>query len=254
MKRRNAHVRTASEAEAAGRKAWSQSTQNGEHLHAAHPSEVHALGRQVLRQGLKAITHHPSIIEEELHTLGAFQKAPPMPQPNLLQSMIPVVGPAWEFAADVQRKRYGHAVLDAAVGALDLPVAKAAVRGGKLVLANKAFYRPGTLADEAFDWDKKVRPWMVENGHLQADQQGHHWGIRQNGPGKNIPKWIKNQTWNIKAMDPVTHGRVHHRVGDLPRFGHVERYVHGTPDWWKAAHASAAGHGAMAGAHSERHK
>lgn len=88
---------------------------------------------------------------------------------------------------------------------------------------------------------------MGKAGYLQKYQHGHHAIIPQNGWGKMVPKAIKNHPLNIKAMpDAVTHARIHHSGGGLPRFNPVERYIHGTPGWWKASHASAAAHTAMA--------
>jgi len=163
--------------------------------------------------------------------------------------MIPVVGPGWEFLADVQKEHYGHAALDAGVGLLDAQVGKAIIKGGMKVRAGKAFYVPQKekALEASFDWKKKVRPWMEAQDYLKPSQHGHHWFVPQNGWGKSISKKIKNQPWNIMAMpDEVTHGRLHHRVGDSPRFNALERYWHGTPNWWKALTGAPAAHGVMA--------
>jgi hypothetical protein len=85
---------------------------------------------------------------------------------------------------------------------------------------------------------------MQEKGFIEAGEHGHHWAIPQNQWGKDIPQWIKNQPWNIKSLDPVMHGRLDHRMGDLPRFSLAERLWHGTPAWFKAAAGSVSGHSA----------
>ncbi|MEI9889508.1 MAG: hypothetical protein WDN45_01745 [Caulobacteraceae bacterium] len=85
---------------------------------------------------------------------------------------------------------------------------------------------------------------LQKKGFIKAGEEGHHWAIPQNQWGKQIPEWIKNQTCNIKSLDPVTHGRLRHRVGDLPKFNLAEQLWHGTPAWSKAAAGSAAGHAA----------
>jgi hypothetical protein len=51
MAQRNADVALRPDAEAAGREAWEQATQNGQDLAAAQPSDVVALGADVLNQG-----------------------------------------------------------------------------------------------------------------------------------------------------------------------------------------------------------
>jgi hypothetical protein len=47
---------------------------------------------------------------------------------------------------------------------------------------------------------------------------------------------------------PLHHTRIHgaSRKFGLPQFNMVERYLHGTPTWWKAANGSALGHGVQA--------
>jgi hypothetical protein len=89
---------------------------------------------------------------------------------------------------------------------------------------------------------------MGEKGFLKPRQHRRHWAIPQNGWGKNGPDAIKNQPWNIKPMpDAITHWRLEHRVGDLPRFNLAERYWHGTPAWSKVATGAAIGHPVAAG-------
>ena len=66
-----------------------------------------------------------------------------------------------------------------------------------------------------------------------------------------VPNWIKNQPPFIHCMaDAVQHGRVHgpYTVDGvkLPRFNFAQRFLQGTPDWWKAFLASSAGHTATA--------
>jgi len=46
--------------------------------------------------------------------------------------------------------------------------------------------------------------------------------------------------------DAVTHGRIDHKVGDLPRFNPAQRYWYGTPAWSKVGTGAAIGHPAAA--------
>jgi hypothetical protein len=255
MRQRNAEVRTGHAAEAAGRSAWAHSTRTGGHLQAHHPDDVRALGKQVASYQPSKGGPHESIITTTGHAIERFQKGPPMPHPPLLVSAIPVVGPAWDLAADIQQKRYGHAAIDVGVGLLDASFAKAAVKGAGKVLAGKAFYRPVKVLKDPYNWKERVRPWMGEKGHLKEGQHGHHGLIPQNGWGKAVPNKIKNQPWNIKPMpDAATHMKIHGLFGH-PKFNPLERYWHGTPGWWKKANGSVAGHAVTAEeAHRSRHK
>lgn len=83
-------------------------------------------------------------------------------------------------------------------------------------------------------------------GLLEQGQHGHHWLIPQNGWGKGIPEAIKNQPWNIK---PMASAEVHARMrgatrSGLPEFNAIERYIHGTPTWWKVQNGVTAAHAA----------
>lgn len=173
--------------------------------------------------------------------------------PGFAESLIPVWGSGREAVADFQEGNYAGAALNGALAASDLFLAESIAKG----LAKGGFYIAEDLAKKApYGWKKEVRPWMGEKGHLKPRQHGHHWAIPQKGWGKQVPDAIKNQPWNIKPMpDATTHGRLEHRVGDLPRFNPVERYWHGTPAWSKVGTGAAVGHPvAAAKAHSDRRK
>jgi hypothetical protein len=173
--------------------------------------------------------------------------------PGFAESLIPVWGSGREAVADFQEGDYAGAALNGALAASDLFLAESIAKG----LAKGGFYFvKGAAKEGAYDWSRKVRPWMGEQGRLAPGQHGHHWAIPQNGWGKHVPDAIKNQPWNIKPMaDATTHWRLEHRVGDLPRFNPAERYWHGTPAWSKVATGGAVGHPAAAAkAHSDRRK
>jgi hypothetical protein len=173
--------------------------------------------------------------------LRDFQNGPKIPRPNVAESFIPVVGPAWQAAGDLQDRNYAGAAANAALAGSDLfvagAVAKDVARGGMYALKAAE-----SDAANPYAW-KAVRKWMGDKGFLDSGQHGHHWLIPQNKWGKNVPDWIKNHPLNIKPMpDAVTHWRIDHRVGGLPRFNPAQRYWFGTPDWLKVATGAAAGH------------
>lgn len=65
--------------------------------------------------------------------------------------------------------------------------------------------------------------------------------------GQDVPDAIKNQPWNIKPMPSAeAHTRMRGSTkSGLPKFNPVERYVYGTPAWWKVQNGVTAAHGAM---------
>lgn len=60
---------------------------------------------------------------------NAFQDGPDIPRPNLAQSFIPVVGPAWEAVADLQDGNYGGAAFNGLMAVGDVLPVGAAVKG-----------------------------------------------------------------------------------------------------------------------------
>jgi hypothetical protein len=241
VKDRRAQLQAQQQAEAAGRRAWVSSTRTGENLQAPQPADVLALGSR--SSGIPAVPDNggrpPSPLQGVSDAFSNFQKGPAIPRPNLAESFIPVVGPGWEAVADLQQGNYPGFALNTALAASDLflagSIAKGIAKGG-IYVADKA-----TTSAAPYAWHI-VRKDLQEKGFIKAGDEGHHWFIPQNQWGKNIPDWIKNQAWNIKSLDRVTHARLRNRIGDLPKFGPLDRLRYGTPTWAKVGAGSAVGH------------
>ena len=174
--------------------------------------------------------------------------------PGFAESLIPVWGSGRESVADFQEGDYAGAALNGALAASDLflagSIAKGVAKGGVYVVG-RAATKASTSTKGPYAWKEKVRPWMGKQGYLNKGQHGHHWAIPQNGWGKNVPEWIKNQPWNIKPMPEgpagaEMHGRLTGSYKGKPKFNAVERYVHGTPTWSKVGTGAAVGHPAGA--------
>jgi hypothetical protein len=148
---------------------------------------------------------------------------------------------------EMEQGHTARAVVDGITAGLDLTVASLALNGlqkGRIKLKG-----PFTWRTKPWEDGKGAREWMGETGFVEEGQHAHHALIPNKGWGKSIPDAIKNQPANIKPMEsPLTHTRIHSasRKFGLPRFNPIERYLHGTPTWWKAANASAVGHTAQA--------
>lgn len=164
--------------------------------------------------------------------------------PGFAESLIPVWGSGREAVADFQEGDYTGADLNGALAASDLflagSIANGIAKGGVSVATNVAKKAP-------YAWKEEVRPWMIKQGYVKPRQHGHHWAIPQNGWGKSVPEWLKNQPWNIKAMPEgpagaQMHGRMTNSYEGQPKFNAVERYVYGTPTWSKVVVGAAVGH------------
>ena len=268
---RNAAMAIKRAADAAGRQAWEDSVRDGEVIQAANPSDVIAIGMRRLRgsspNGAEAVSGRPlntatatddsapqaptktsaanadaSPWDAAKDAFGKFQNGPSIPPPSTLESFIPVVGPAWQAASDLQHRDYLGAAFNGGLAVSDLflggEILKGVAKGGGVFHGMASRTPP-------FGWPA-ARKWMKESGFLHPGEEGHHWLIPQNQWGRNIPDWLKNQPWNIMSLDKVTHGRLRHRMGESPRFNPAQRYLYGTPAWSKAATVSVVGHPAAA--------
>lgn len=157
--------------------------------------------------------------------------------------MAPIWGSGREALADLHDGDYIGAAGNGVMAVSDV----ALVKGALVAVGKGAVKVGGSYAWHSKPWDEVqgVRKWMGEKGYLKPGQHGHHGIIPQNGWGKAVPDYIKNQPWNIKALDPITHARVHGPVTidglKLPRFGLARRVWEGTPTWTKPAAASGVG-------------
>lgn len=147
------------------------------------------------------------------------------------------------FAREGRKKwengQYVQAVGDAAEGIGNLIVTVDTLSG----ISKGGLKLKGTFVWRTKPWEEAgARKWLGEKGFLEPGQHGHHALIPNNGWGKAVPDWFKNQPFNIKGMESAAqHGRVHGRYKGAPQFNALERYWYGTPQWWKAMNASVLG-------------
>ena len=167
--------------------------------------------------------------------------------PGLAESLVPVWGSAREAVADAYEGDVAGAVLNGALAGPVVFLAGAVVKGGGKGALKIA-------GPHAWKGRKGVRAWMGEKGHLAPGQHGHHWAIPQNGWGKPVPDFIKNQPWNINPMkDPTIHMRMDKSWLGAPRLTLPQRLWYGPPTWAKVGSGAAVGHPtAAAKAASER--
>jgi len=136
---------------------------------------------------------------------------------------------------EIEQGHLVRGIVDGAAAAADLQLSREVLGG----LRRGAFKLDGSHTHGA------TRKWLGKMGLAAKGQHAHHALVPNGGWGKLVPNAIKNQPWNYKMTEtPLHHIRIHSRSlkAGLPRFNAVERYVHGTPTWWKAANVSALSH------------
>lgn len=179
--------------------------------------------------------------------------------PGFAASLIPVWGSGREAVADFREGDYVGAGINGALAASDLFLAGGAAKG---IAKGAIKFKKGLTKAAPYKW-KNVRRRLGNENFLEKYQEGHHWLIPQGGPlGKAVPDVIKNQRWNImpipnNAAGRLEHARIHRPVTiratattpkiELKRYNALQRYIHGTPTYWKSTNGVAAGHAAAAG-------
>lgn len=202
-------------------------------------------------------------------SLSDFPRIPKISRPNLAASFIPVVGPAWEAAADIQDGKYWSAAFNAAMAVADatpigvvgkgvhavraLDKAKTAVeamkkaRGWTASTAKGAGIFQGGM-ESARDMSLYMRkaglakPGVAKAGAKQPEklEEVHHW-IELNGASRKEGNW-RNHPAFLKVLPKETHRRLHGAFNDKPRFNAVQRAWIGSPDWVKAVPAGLLGY------------
>ncbi len=186
--------------------------------------------------------------------------------PERAESMLPIWGPTREAIADLHDRDYlgaaGNTALAIADGPIVTTIARAALMQAAKTASNlaapaavkaamKKASKTGMRGKAPYSWSN-TRDRMLARGAVKPHQEVHHAFIPQRT--KSVPDLIRNHPLNLKVMPEGPEGRtihalIHHGLGKkntpqrLERFNPLQRYIYGTPTWWKAANL-AAGHGA----------
>jgi hypothetical protein len=157
------------------------------------------------------------------HPLEDFQNAPRIPRLNLAESFIPIVGPAWQAAGDLQDGRYRAAAFNAGMAALEvLPIGEIAESVSAASRISKKFgSNPRSFV--------AIRNAMKKLKMTREGEQEHHI-VPLQGDSRTAPNW-KNNLAFLKALTEETHMRLHKKWGGQPKFTPVEQLLHGSPDW-----------------------
>ncbi len=150
--------------------------------------------------------------------------------PSFPESLIPVYGPVAQANYDFSQGSWGWGMANVGLAALDgIPLRSA-----------ESHSQQGAWKFGSHTWDA-TRKWLTKCGWREfKGQEMHHWAILQNGWGKYMPDWLKNQPWNLMGMPDAAFHDALHGMGEDP-FNFAERLWYGTPNWLAAGMGSAAG-------------
>jgi len=167
-----------------------------------------------------------------------WQHGPKMQRPNLAESFIPVVGPAWEAAADLQDGNYGGAAFNGVMAVADaLPIGVAA-KGLKAASKGIGILKEGSVTADA------ARKVLRRVGMAKPGQEIHH-TVPLDGLGRNVQDW-RNHYAFLKPLPQDIHRRLTGRWMGKPELEPIRKIWHGTTDWQKAIPTGVAGYAADA--------
>ena len=216
--------------------------------HAAAATQPTPLSR-VSGEGAPTVAAHPksptgglrSPLDMAQDALHDFQSGPKIPRPNLAESFIPVVGPAWEAAGDLQDGNYGGAAFNAAMAAGDALPLGAIFNGAKAAEKGIEILKKGSVSANAAA--KQIR----KAGLAGKGEEIHH-TIPLNGTSRTAQDW-RNHYAFLKTLPQETHRRLTGSWNGKPQFDPVRRIWHGTNDWQKSVPAAIGSYAADAWEH-----
>lgn len=199
-----------------------------------------------------AVPHEQLTPEDRMQRMfDLLGKVPSIPEPGAW-AYVPVVGPAWETARDLQQGDYAGAAFNGAMLAAEFSPLAAARRAMKLVDAVNGMRRGAFLARAGTQTARIRKIEDVGKGfevHHTIPMEG--WGPIPKASREAEGLW-RNHPANLKVMDKTKHRRLTGKWTDpgtgevLERFDPVRRVWHGTNALQKSGAAATAATGADA--------
>jgi hypothetical protein len=168
--------------------------------------------------------------------LQDFQNSPDIQRPTTAQSFIPIVGPAWEAAADLQDGNYAGAAFNGAMALADALPVGVAVKGVRAATKGVGTLKKGSVTADA------SRKALRKLGVAKPGQEIHH-TVALNGLGRNVQD-PRNHYALLKVLPTEQHRRLTGAWGGRPQYDRVRRIWYGTTDWMKAVPTGLAGYAA----------
>jgi hypothetical protein len=166
--------------------------------------------------------------------LQDFQDGPKIQRPTLGQSFIPIVGPAWEAAADLQEGDYAGAAFNGVMAVTDaLPVGIVA-KGARAASKGIGILKAGSVSSNA------AIKQMRKRGVVKPGYEVHH-TVPLNGTSRTAQD-ARNHYALLKPLPKEQHRRLTGSWDGKPRYDPIRRMWYGTTDWQKAAPTFVAGY------------
>jgi hypothetical protein len=176
-----------------------------------------------------------NVARDALHD---FQDGPKIQRPNLAESFIPIIGPAWEATADLQDGDYAGAAFNGAMAVADALPVGVAIKGLKAASKGIGILKNGSVTANAAG--KAIR----KVGLAGKGEEIHH-TVPLRGTSRTAQD-PRNHYALLKVLPKEQHRRLTGSWNGKPKYDPVRRMWHGTTDWQKAVPAGVAGYAADA--------
>jgi hypothetical protein len=167
-------------------------------------------------------------------TLQDFQNGPKIQRPTLGQSFIPIVGPAWEAAADLQDGDYAGAAFNGAMAVADALPVGVVFKGARAASKGITVLKKGSVSANAAAKQMRAR------GVVKPGYEVHH-TVPLKGASRTAQD-PRNHFALLKALPKEQHRRLTGSWDGKPRYDPLRRLWYGTTDWQKAVPTGVAGY------------
>lgn len=167
-----------------------------------------------------------------------FRNGPRIPRPNAAETFIPVVGPAWEAAGDLQDGKYGSAAFNAGMAIADAIPIGTAIKGARYATKGIGMLKTGSVTANA------ARKAIRRRGLAGAADEIHH-SVPLDGMGRSVEDW-RNHYMFLKVLPKEQHRRLTGSWAGKPMYDPLRKIWYGTTDWMKTVPAGIAGYSADA--------
>jgi hypothetical protein len=166
--------------------------------------------------------------------LQDFQDGPKIQRPTLGQSFIPVVGPAWEAAADIQDGDYAGAAFNGAMAIADVLPVGVVFKGARAASKGIGVLKKGSVSANAAAKQMRAR------GVVKPGYEVHH-TVPLKGASRTAQD-PRNHFALLKALPKEQHRRLTGSWDGKLRYDPLRRIWYGTTDWQKAVPTGVAGY------------
>ena len=134
---------------------------------------------------------------------------PRIRQPGSVESLIPVVGPAWQAAADLQEGKLTGASVNTALAIAEATPIGPLVKGAKAAKLGIGVVKKGSVTAGA-------AAKMIKKAGLTGPGREIHHSIPLEGVGRSVQDW-RNHYLFLKVLPKDVHRRLHGRWAGKPR-------------------------------------